>query len=283
MDSNKKKPKLKKSTILIIAIVSFFVLYFFSFKIARGYILHHVSKDEKVMDIDNGGEKTKVQQEIENKIMTENRKTAMQRFKECKKAYISDDLVKDIKIEGSTLEDFKRAMLNFVKVRDADDDYKPKNHGKTNNDVTFSTDFNYMIMKTGKKKEVYKIPVSEKKDFENMYRRMIYTSVEFITNGDKIGDVKIYHGNEEKKVWFWKKKELINKILYKREVGKIQPEKEFRREKNNYTIKVDKSGVIVSIQTMGKDFIKVTCGDNVAYYEVYPNLYNYLSGKVFKK
>ena len=74
---------------------------------------------------------------------------------------------------------------------------------------------------------------------------------------------------------------MINKILYKREVGKIQPEKEFTRVKDNYTIKVDKSGVVLSIQTMGKDFIKVTCGDNTAYYEVYPYLYNYLHYKEF--
>lgn len=279
---NKKKPKLKKTTILILAVVGFFFLYFFSFKMSRGYIIHHAADDTTIMDIDNGGEKTKVQQEMENKRLNENKKSPMQRLKESKKAFISDDQVNDIKIEGSTLEDFKRAMSNFVKVRDVDEEFKPINKGKTNNNVQFETDFNYLVIKSGKKRECYKIPISEKKDFQNMYRRMIYTSVEFITNGRGIGDVKIYHGNEEKKVWFWKKKELINKILYKREVGKIQPEKEFTRVKDNYTIKVDKSGVVLSIQTMGKDFIKVTCGDNTAYYEVYPDLYNYLHDKEFK-
>ncbi len=279
---NKKKPKLKKTTILILAVVGFFFLYFFSFKMSRGYIIHHAADDTTIMDIDSGGEKTKVQQEMENKRLNENKKSPMQRLKESKKAFISDDQVNDIKIDGSTLEDFKRAMSNFVKVRDVDEEFKPINKGKTNNNVQFETDFNYLVIKSGKKRECYKIPISEKKDFQNMYRRMIYTSVEFITNGRGIGDVKIYHGNEEKKVWFWKKKELINKILYKREVGKIQPEKEFTRVKDNYTIKVDKSGVLLSIQTMGKDFIKVTCGDNTAYYEVYPDLYNYLHDKEFK-
>ena len=193
---NKKKPKLKKTTILILAVVGFFFLYFFSFKMSRGYIIHHAADDTTIMDIDNGGEKTKVQQEMENKRLNENKKSPMQRLKESKKAFISDDQVNDIKIDGSTLEDFKRAMSNFVKVRDVDEEFKPINKGKTNNNVQFETDFNYLVIKSGKKRECYKIPISEKKDFQNMYRRMIYTSVEFITNGRGIGDVKIYHGNE---------------------------------------------------------------------------------------
>ena len=45
---------------------------------------------------------------------------------------------------------------------------------------------------------------------------------------------------------------------------------------------MEKSGEKIYIQTMGKDFIRVTCGDNIAYYEVYPELYNYLHDEVFK-
>ena len=281
--SNGKKPRIKKSAIIVIAVVGFFLLYFFSFKMSRGYISKHANSETAVMNVENGGEKTKVQQEIESKIKAENRKGVLQRFKESKKVYISDDQVKNIKIDGATLDSFKRSMSNFVKVRDVSDDFKPQNEITTNNNIVLKTDFNYMVAQAGNKQESYKIPVSEKEDFQNMYRRMIYTSVEFITNGDKIGEVKLYNKNNEKRVWFWQKKNLIRKILYKREVGKIQPEKEFRKTKENYTIKIDKSGVVVSIQTMGRDFIKVKCGDNVAYYEVYPDLYDYLNGKVFKK
>ena len=121
-----------------------------------------------------------------------------------------------------------------------------------------------------------------KAELESEYRKLIYTSVDFITNKENMGSIRLYHGDKSKKVWPWKKDDLIYKILYKREVGKIQPEKEFRKSKDNYTIKMEKSGEEIYIQTMGKDFIKVTCGDNIAYYEVYPELYNYLHDEVFK-
>ncbi len=275
------KKNFKKSTILILAIIGFLFLYMFSFKMSRGYIKHQIEKNNSLTNIANDGEKTRVQQELDNKKMLENKKGLLLRLKESKKAYLSDDQVENIKIEGSALEDFKRATSNFVKVREVEENFKAENKGKTNNDIQFETDFNYFLLKSGKKKEAYKIPISDKKDFQNMYRRMIYTSVEFITADGSIGDVKVYHGNEEKNIYFWKKKDLINKILYKREVGKIQPEKEFSKEKDNYTIKIEKSGKELTIQTMGKDFIKVSCGDNNAYYEVYPDLYNYLHDKIF--
>lgn len=281
--SKDKKTRLKKSHIIVIAVVGFFILYFFSFKMSRGYIVKHGGNETAVMNVEDSGEKTKVQKEIETKLKEENKKGALQRFKESKKVYISDDQVKNIKIEGTTLDNFKRSMANFVKVRDVEDGFNPQNEMKSNNNVVLKTDFNYLVASAGNKEECYKIPVSEKEDFQNMYRRMIYTSVEFITNGDKIGKVKLYSGNTEKRVWFWQKKNLIRKILYKREVGKIQPEKEFKKAKENFTIKIDKSGVEVSIQTMGRDFIKVNCGDNIAYYEVYPDLYDYLLQKFSKK
>ena len=46
---------------------------------------------------------------------------------------------------------------------------------------------------------------------------------------------------------------------------------------------MEKSNIKISIQTMGKDFIKVDCGDNTAYYEVYQDLYSYLHDEGFKK
>lgn len=271
--------KFKKSQILVLAIVGFFVLYLISFKMSRGYIINHKSEDASVISEDNNEEKNEIQKQIEVRQKEEEKKGALQRFNECKKAYISDEQVGNIKIEGTTLDTLKRSMDSFVKIRSIDDDFKPKNEMKSNNNIVIKTDFNYIEVKSDKKLEYYKIPVSEKKDFKSMFRRMIYTSVEFITNGDKIGKIKLYSGNQQKRVLFWQKKDLIRKIMYKREVGKIQPEKEFGKTKKNYTIKIEKSGVEIAIQTMGRDFIKVSCGDNVAYYEVFPELYNYLASK----
>ena len=263
---------------VVVVILIFMLLYSISFKMARINIDKGQTMD--IMSVDTGGEKTKTQEAMEAKKAEEAKKSLLVRFKESKK--ISDEETENIKISGETLEQFKRKAEVFVKVRNLDDDFKTSNKGYTDNSLNFKTDFNYFVITSGKRVENYKVPVSMKAELEAEYRKLIYTSVDFITNKENMGSIRIYHGDESKKVWPWKKDDLIYKILYKREVGKIQPEKEFKKSKDNYTIKMEKSGVKIFIQTMGKDFIKVTCGDNTAYYEVFPELYNYLHDEVFK-
>lgn len=265
---------------VVVVILIFMLLYSISFKMARINIDKGQTMD--IMSVDTGGEKTKTQMAMEAKKAEEAKKSLLVRFKESKKIYISDEDTENIKINGESLEQFKRKAEVFVKVRNLDDDFKTSNKGYTDNNLHFKTDFNYFVITSGKRVENYKVPVSMKAELEAEYRKLIYTSVDFITNKENVGSIRLYHGDKSKKVWPWKKDDLIYKILYKREVGKIQPEKEFRKSKDNYTIKMEKSGEEIYIQTMGKDFIRVTCGDNIAYYEVYPELYNYLHDEVFK-
>lgn len=265
---------------VVVVILIFMLLYSISFKMARINIDKGQTMD--IMSVDTGGEKTKTQEAMEAKKAEDAKKTLLVRFKESKKIYISNEETENIEISGETLEQFKRKTEVFVKVRNLDDDFKTSNKGYTDNNLHFKTDFNYFVITSGKRVENYKVPVSMKAELESEYRKLIYTSVDFITNKENMGSIRLYHGDKSKKVWPWKKDDLIYKILYKREVGKIQPEKEFRKSKDNYTIKMEKSGEEIYIQTMGKDFIRVTCGDNIAYYEVYPELYNYLHDEVFK-
>ena len=265
---------------VVVVILIFMLLYSISFKMARINIDKGQTMD--IMSVDTGGEKTKTQEAMEAKKAEDAKKTLLVRFKESKKIYISNEETENIKISGETLEQFKRKTEVFFKVRNLDDDFKTSNKGYTDNNLHFKTDFNYFVITSGKRVENYKVPVSMKAELESEYRKLIYTSVDFITNKENMGSIRLYHGDKSKKVWPWKKDDLIYKILYKREVGKIQPEKEFRKSKDNYTIKMEKSGEEIYIQTMGKDFIRVTCGDNIAYYEVYPELYNYLHDEVFK-
>lgn len=275
----KKIMKLNKTLLLLIVVILFFIIYFFSFKLSRDYISSKSGED--VISIDTRGEKNKIQEELDQKNKAEEKMLPLQKFNQSKKLFISDENVENIKIEGEMLENIKRLMTSFVKVRAVEGEFKPQNKGNTNNHVDFETDFNYFMVKSDEKIEYYKIPVSVKDDFQSMYKRMIYTSVDYITNKDGLGKIRLYKGNEEKGVLPWKRDDLINKILYKREVGKIQPEKEFQKTKVNFTIKIEKNGNKIDIQTMGKDFIKVTNDDNIAYYEVYQDLYNYLDKDIF--
>jgi|SRR3712207_3257173 len=274
-----KRIRTNKILLTILVIFISFVIYMITFKIT----VKNVAQDESmsVINVEEGQEKTSLQLMLEQKKKEEEKKTLLARIGERKKMYISDEEVENIKISGDTLDKFKRAMDVFVDVRKIDGDFSPKNYGRTDTGIEFETDFNYFKLTDGKKTEYYKIPIISQKEFQDMYRRMIYTSLDFITDNKDIGKMRVYHGNDDKRIWPWRKDDVIHKILYKREVGKIQPEKEFKKYKENYTIRMEKNNTKIKVQTMGKDFIKVECGDNIAYYEVYPDLYNYLHKEVF--
>lgn len=268
-----------KIAFIVLCILFFFLIYIGVFSMTRDNIENYKSTD--VLDVDTGNEKNKVEKQLEIKKKEESKKPLTILLSESKKIYISDDEVENIKITGAILENFDRNLEMFVKIRSIDENFNPKNSGYSEDNIKFQTDFNYMRISKGNRTENYKIPVAMKDDFETLYRRMIYTSVDFISSKKGLGKIEVYHKNDRKRIMPWDKADLVYKILYKREVGKIQPEKEFSNTKDNYTIKMEKSGVKVTIQTMGKDFIKVICGDNTAYYEVYTDLYNYLHDDVF--
>lgn len=276
------KKKYNTKLIVALGVIVFFTLYGATFKLVR-LRLNKVDQTANVMNTDFDKDGSELHQELEAEKAKERKKSPMQKFNESKKIYISDEEVSDIRIEGESLDSFRSAIHNFVKIRDIDDNFKPLNTGKNSGDLKFKTDFNYFVMETDNKKSIYKIPVNAKKDFKLKFRRMIYTSVNFISDGKSIDKLEVYSGNVVKKPLPWNRKTLVRKILYKREVGKIQPEKEFEKTEENFTIKIEKAGVKLSIQTMGPDFIKVECGDNTAYYEVYPDLYNYLKNDIFAK
>ena len=68
----------------------------------------------------------------------------------------------------------------------------------------------------------------------------------------------------------------------KRQVGKIQPEKSKERSDYNFTINIKGENYEVTIETMSKDYVKITSGDLQAYYEVYTGLFEYIKDNVFK-
>ncbi|MBC2575138.1 hypothetical protein [Peptostreptococcus canis] len=271
--------KLNKTVLIILVIILFFLVYSFSFKVFRKWISSSPKTD--IVNIDTRGEKNRVQQELERKEIEDRKKSVLLRFNESKKMFISSGNIEDIKVEGEMMDNFNRITISFVKLRGIDGKFEPDNRGKTNTGIEFETDFNYFVVKDRDKTEYYKIPVAVKSDFQSMYNRMIFTSVDYIVNKKDLGKIRVCKGNDEKGIMPWKKDDLIHKILYKREVGKIQPEKDFQKSKKNFTIKIKKSNRDIIIQTMGKDFIKVTSGDNIAYYEVYKDLYEYLDTEIF--
>ncbi|MCQ4699214.1 hypothetical protein NE452_17380, partial [Paeniclostridium sordellii] len=67
--------------------------------------------------------------------------------------------------------------------------------------------------------------------------------------------------------------DLAYKISVKRLVGRIQPEMSKERSKYNFTVKIHGDGYSIVLETMGKDYVKITSDKATAYYEVHGGLY----------
>ncbi len=76
--------------------------------------------------------------------------------------------------------------------------------------------------------------------------------------------------------------EVSSRLISKKVVGKVQPEKSQSRSEYNFEIRIDCGGYEIQIDTMGSDYIKVVTGDSYNYYEVEPDLYDYIRDVIFK-
>ena len=128
----------------------------------------------------------------------------------------------------------------------------------------------------------YKIPVSEKTRFEKVLSGSIYTSFDFVKKYKTWKNVSVSYNDQKKTIHKWKYDDLAYKMSSKRIVGKIQPEKNKERSKYNFTIDIQGDNYTLKIETMGKDYVKISSDKGEAYYEVSIALYEYLREEIFR-
>ena len=258
-----KKRKIKKRVIITIGVIVFFVVY------SATYI--YFSKQQEK------SEPVKVQEkssEAENKNL-------IYQMKQTDTVYISDDKLKDVRIEKDYWDQIKFFSTKFREVRKPNN-YESKYEAYMDNGIRFSTDLDYFRIYTVNKEEFYKIPVSEKNVFDKLLKESIYTSIDSVKKYKTWKSVEIHYNNEVKKPWKWKFDDLSYKISVKRLVGKIQPEKSKERSKYNFIVKINGDGYSTILETMGNEYVKITSDKAVAYYEVHNGLFEYLKNDIFK-
>ena len=142
------KRKVKRSAIFIIGIISFFIIYFISFKAFSG--LGHKE----------GSKPVSTEEKVDSRSL-------LSQFKSKNKIYISDGNVSNVRMEDEKVEEFRYSFNEFSKIR-TPDSYKPVYEGYTDDDIRFSTDLNVFRVYTVNKEEYYKVPVSYKKEFKEI-------------------------------------------------------------------------------------------------------------------
>ena len=256
------KRKVKKSAILIMGIICFFIIYFAAFN-----YFSNVGK----------GQGTKIP-DVEEKV---DARSLLSQFKSKKKIYISDGNVSNVRMEEEKVQEFQYSFNEFSKIR-TPDSYKPIYEGYTDDDIKFSTDLNVFRVYTVNKEEYYKVPVAYKKEFKEILDTSIYTSFDFIKQYKTWKQVTIDYGEETKKISGWSYDDLASKMVQKRLVGKIQPEKARERCKYKFTINITSDNYEARVDIMGEDYVKIIVNNLISYYEVSNNLFDYIKTYIFK-
>lgn len=257
-----KKRKLKKQVVLMIAIIAFFAVYFIAFNIGTY--------------LDKQNEETVKQVEE-----TEDTRPLINQLRSKSKIYISNSELENIRIEESSWEEIQYLFSKFTKIR-TPEKFEPIYTGYTDDGLKFSTDFNYLRVYTVKQEEYYKVPIENKSEFETVLKESMYTSFDLVKQYKTWKNVTITYNGNKKTIHKWKFDDLSYKMAAKRLVGKVQPEKSKERSEYNFTIDIKGENYEVSIETMGKDYVKITSGELQAYYEVYTGLFEYIKESVFK-
>lgn len=258
-----KKRKIKKRVIIILGMIVFFGVYSATYI----YFSKQQEKDEPV--------------KVQHKGTEPENKNLIYQIKETDTVYISDDKLKDVRIEKDYWDQIKFFSTKFKEVRKPNN-YESKYEAYMDNGIRFSTDLDYFRIYTVNKEEFYKIPVTEKKVFDKLLKESIYTSIDSVKKYKTWESIEIIYKNEVKKPWKWKYDDLAYKISVKRLVGKIQPEKSQERSEYNFIVKINGDGYSTKLETMGDDYIKITSDKATAYYEVHNGLYEYLKNDIFK-
>jgi len=259
-----KKRKLKKGMVLILGIILFFGVYFAAFRFGR-----HL--DEKNA------------QPVKKEESQEDTRSLMSQLSSKEKIYITDSNVENVRIESSYWSNVKVLFSEFSKIR-TPDSYTPVYSGNSDDGIRFSTDLNYFRVYTVSDEEYYKIPVATKKGFDKLLGESIYLSFDFIKKYKDWETVEISYKGETKKIHKWKFDDLSYNMGSKRIVGKVQPQKSQERSKYNFTINIKGEHYNAKVETMGKDYVKISQGSSKseAYYEVLTGLYDYLVVEVFE-
>ena len=258
-----KKRKVKKSVLVAISIVAFFIIYGLAFY-AGTYL------DNK----DNPKVENKEEEEIDDRPL-------MKQLNSKKKIYMSNQEIENIKVDETYWDEVKYELTKFSQVRKSEK-FTPIYTGYSDDGVRFSTDLNLFRIYTVNQEVYYKIPVSEKTQFEKVLNGSIYTSFDFVKKYKTWKSVNVSYNDQKKTIHKWKYDDLAYKMSSKRIVGKIQPEKNKERSKYNFTIDIQGDNYNLKIETMGKDYVKISSDKGEAYYEVSIALYDYLRETIFK-
>jgi hypothetical protein len=262
--SNKKR-KIRKEFLVVGWILVFFSVYLVTF--------NNISNDQdKIIE-----EKIKKTQtpKIDNRSL-------LAQIKDEETIYIDNNELKDVYLEEEYWRQFKFFFEDFKGDVRKPSDYKPVYEGHSDNNIRFSTDLSYFRIYTVNKEEYYKVPAYEKEEFGAFLNKSIYTSFDVIKKYKSWDDVTITYNGDTKNISNRKYNDLTYKMTQKRIVGKIQPEKSKERSKHNFTIDIKGNKYKIKVETMGKDYVKITYNSDEAYYEVHESLYNYLEKDIFR-
>ena len=251
------KRKNKSSKVVMTCFILFFIVYFITFFI---FCKKEMAKEEA--------------DSTESQIVV-NEKSLFSQFKYSKYIYLSNNDISDVEVDSMLKSEIISFLDDIIKIR-TPDKYTPTYTGHIKNDIKFSTNGDILRLYSIDKEEFYKIPIKVQEEIKHLLKKSIYGSIDYLTNFNDWTNVTIkYQGKsfELKKANY---KNFANSILKKKMLGKYQPEYTKERQEDNFEITIQHNKHKIVLDVIGKNYLKVSVNDTISYYEVYPNLNEYL-------
>ncbi len=256
--------KYKKNVKIAMGIILFLVTYLICLKIFGNMLDNN--------ELNNNTSTTETQRESTNSLRSQ--------LNYKKNIYMSSENADSIKIESVHWDEVRIIFNQFPSIREVDK-FNPIYKGHSDDGIRFETDLDYFRIYTVSKEEFYKVPVTDKEKLESILNESIYTSLGFVKQYKTWNKVQITDGNKTRTLSKWKFDELSYKLISKRIVGKVQPEKNKEKSEYNFVVNIEGDNYTATIETMGEDYVKISSEKGEAYYEVSTILFNYLKEDVF--
>lgn len=220
--------------------------------------------------------KTKPKEEEQVTTTTTQELNLMNSLLKTQNIILSNNNMKDIKIEKDYFNDFKYYIQKSKKIETIEFDEKVTGYS---DDIKFSTDFNYIKIMKNKDTQYFEMPDKEIEGLENLINKAINTSFDAIKKVQDIKEVQISYKDKQKQIE--NIKEFNDKIHKKSNISEYKASKLMDEVKENFDINIKLDGYDIYIKTLGKTGLGIYYKDNKAYYEIDDSLYNYLCDVLF--
>ncbi|MFI3211423.1 MAG: hypothetical protein R3Y64_10305 [Peptostreptococcaceae bacterium] len=201
----------------------------------------------------------------------------MRTFLNSKQIFIENSNIGIVEIDDITWYNLKVLFADFSEIR-SDERFIPLYEGHNGRGIRFETNFDIFRVYTVNQEKFFKVPIAIQPLIQDLLDDFLYTSMDYVKQYRRWSSLSISNGSKTKRIAKYNHSKIAYQLNTKRRIGDIQPLKSKAKSEIDYSIEAKgDNGYYFKLETMGKDYIKISNEHNEVYYEVNHSVYNYLA------